>query len=70
MNLTTVVIMLAAFTLGAYDIYTGVRYGSETTISWDIWQASQRWPTIAFAAGYLCGHLFAQMHGTNMGMRP
>jgi hypothetical protein len=64
-NTTTLVILATALVLGIYDIFIGVKYGSEATISYDLWQGSCRWPTIPFAFGYLCGHLFAQMRVTN-----
>jgi hypothetical protein len=31
------------------------------SISWQIWTGAQRYPFLAFLAGFLCGHLFWQM---------
>jgi hypothetical protein len=59
--LTVEVILAVALGLAFYDIWVGVEGGTDSTISWVIWCGSRRWPTIPFAAGYLCGHLFAQM---------
>lgn len=60
-KLTIEVLLAVSFGLGAYDIWVGWTAGGDATISEILALGSQRWPTIPFAMGYLCGHLFAQM---------
>ncbi len=41
-----------------YDVWTLVRRGYNTTISWTLYAWATRWPIIPFALGVLAGHLF------------
>lgn len=63
-RLTEEVLIVVAIALGLYDLAIGLTCGSGSTISWQVWTWSQRYPVIPFGAGVLCGHLFTQMHGT------
>jgi hypothetical protein len=47
-----------------YDVFAALHFGTASTISWQTYEWSQKYPFIAFAAGVLCGHLFAEMRGT------
>lgn len=58
MGLTAVVLVLSTVLLIAYDIWVILKYGVEATISRVIYNASRRVPALAFAFGFLCGHLF------------
>jgi len=60
-NLTIAVIVAVSFGLAAYDVWVDATAGGGATISWIIWTAAQRWPTIPFGFGYLMGHFFGQM---------
>jgi hypothetical protein len=62
---TVAVIAAVTVLLIAWDFFVGLKYGSEATESWIVWTLAQRYPTLPFAAGYLCGHLFA-----NLGSKP
>lgn len=42
-----------------YDVYAVFKGGFTNTISWVIYSNSLKYPVIPFAAGVLCGHLFA-----------
>jgi hypothetical protein len=42
-----------------YDIFAGLTWGVEATISRTVWYASKAHPVFPFATGVLCGHLFA-----------
>lgn len=64
MNTTLVVLVVTAIVLIAYDIWTVVKKGASTTISWQIYSVSLKYPIIPFAFGLLMGHLFAGMSGT------
>ena len=47
----TVVIIL-------YDVAARIFGGNDATVSAVIYDASQMWPVIAFAFGFVCGHWF------------
>ena len=56
---TGIVLIATAVVLIAYDIAAEIKGGNASTISQVIYHAAQSEPTIAFALGYLMGHLFA-----------
>jgi hypothetical protein len=60
-----VVLLLGAALLIVYDIWVGITSGTESTISWHLWQASREHPIIpalmGFVVGLLFGHFFWQM---------
>ncbi len=58
MELTLTVISAAVVLLVAYDVWTLVRRGYGTTISWTVYVWSRSYPIIPFAFGVLAGHLF------------
>lgn len=60
-QITAIVIIVIVFALTIYDIVTAYLSGGTATISWCLYQWSLRFPFIAFAFGFLMGHLFAQM---------
>lgn len=63
-RMTQIVLLVVVVGLSLYDLAIGVTCGSGSTVSWQVWVWSQRYPVIPFGAGMLCGHLFTQMHGT------
>jgi len=63
MNTTAWVIIAFVAAGVAYDIYAGLTWGYEGTVSYDLLVASHAHPIIAFAAGLLCGHLFWSQPG-------
>lgn len=63
MKRTGTILLVLAFSLGIYDVWTGFTCGSDTTISWVVYCTSTKYPIIPFGVGVLCGHLFASMHG-------
>lgn len=60
-QITALVILVLAFALAIYDIVIAYVSGGTATISWCLYQWSLKYPFIAFAFGFLGGHLFAQM---------
>lgn len=42
----------------AYDVYAGVRWGKDATISRRIRHWSHEYPALPFALGFLAGHWF------------
>ncbi len=60
-QLTAVVILATVFLLTVYDIVIAYLSGGSATISWCVYQWSTKYPFIAFAFGFLMGHLFSQM---------
>jgi len=58
MTLTQIIILsLAALTL-VIDLILVLWRGKDATISRTLLLASQRWPVIAFLAGFVAGHIF------------
>jgi len=43
-----------------YEAIVVISTKDADSISWEVWQAVQKRPVIAFAAGFLCGHLVWQ----------
>ncbi len=61
-QITGLIILAAVFILTIYDIVIAKLSGGRATISWCPYQWSMQYPFIAFAFGFLMGHLFSQMH--------
>jgi hypothetical protein len=61
---TTIVILLATTSLIVYDFYAAFRWGVEGTLSYEIVTLTYHHPVVAFAGGFLCGHLFWNMNVT------
>jgi hypothetical protein len=57
-SLSRWVIIVATATLLGYDVVIAVVAGAQATLSRIILTAAAANPAIAFAAGFLCGHLF------------
>ena len=58
----TGIFIIATVAIGiAYDFWVYQQAGTEGTISWWIYEASHKHPSIPFGFGYLCGHFFWQM---------
>lgn len=56
---TTLEFILGALALIiVYDLWTLMKRGYDTTISWTLFKLSQTWPIIPFAFGVIAGHLF------------
>jgi hypothetical protein len=47
--------------LVGFDFYALFKWGEEATISYQVIQATYNYPVLAFAAGFVCGHLFWQI---------
>jgi hypothetical protein len=62
---TKIVILIATIIILLYDGYVWARYGSDSTVSCVILKLSMQYPFVPFAAGVLCGHLFAPIRITN-----
>lgn len=66
---TVVVILVAPFVIGAYDLIALLVAGNEVTISRVCLDAAHRRPglmlCVAFLLGVLCGHLFVPQHVSN-----
>jgi hypothetical protein len=57
-QVTKIVLLVVIVILILFDIAVILLYGRDSSISRVIYQASCEHPVIAFAAGFLCGHLF------------
>lgn len=57
-NYTLGLIGLVAFILIAYDIWTYLKRGSDTTISVQMFELSKKYPIVAFLLGIVFGHIF------------
>ena len=58
MQLTSLVIAIFVAGLTVYDIWTIVRRGYTTTVSWTLLTLAKKFPIISFALGVVMGHLF------------
>lgn len=60
-DLTASIIIIVTVGLLAYDVWVKAKDPTgDSTISWVVLTSSKRWPVIAFAFGFLMGHLFFQ----------
>ncbi len=50
-----IILVIIAF-LVVYDVVIELKFGYRATISQVIYDSIQKFPWIAFAAGFLCGH--------------
>lgn len=57
--ITGAVLVVVIFALTVYDICAVIFWGVDSTISRVVLRAALQSPVVAFAAGFLCGHLFA-----------
>lgn len=57
-NYTLGLIGLVSFVLIAYDIWTYIKRGSDTTISVQMFELSKKYPIVAFLLGIVFGHIF------------
>jgi hypothetical protein len=65
-TVTSIVIAAVAVLLIAYDVWVKYKQpDGNATISWVVLSSSKRWPVIAFAFGFLMGHLFFQNCSVN-----
>jgi len=59
-TVTSIVIAAVAVLLIAYDVWVKYKQpDGNATISWVLLTSSKRWPVIAFALGFLFGHILA-----------
>lgn len=63
MNITAWFIVAIVFLVIGWDIFAAEKWGYNGTISRAILAASYQHPVLAFAAGFLCGHLFWSQGG-------
>ena len=61
MTLTAMVITATITALGIYDLWAVARGGVGTSISRYMQRSALRHPLIAFAVGFVCGHIFGYM---------
>lgn len=60
-DLTASIVVAVTVALIGYDVWVKHRQpDGGATISWVVLTSSKRWPVIAFAFGFLMGHLFFQ----------
>ena len=57
-QITKIVLLVITILLILFDIFVIWLYGREASISRVVYQSSCEYPAIAFAVGFLCGHLF------------
>ena len=57
-KVTAAVLLTTTVVLIGYDIAADLAAGSDATISWVIYTNATNRPALAFAAGFLNGHLF------------
>lgn len=55
---TAAVLIIVAVALIGFDIFLEIHAGDAATISQVVYWGARTCPAIAFAAGFLCGHLF------------
>lgn len=61
---TTQIFIVAIFVvIFVYDFYAWVAGGTESTVSWQIFEFSYKTPAFTFGMGFIMGHLFWQMKG-------
>ena len=59
-DLTALFVVMITLVSIVYDVW--VKYKDptgESTISWVVLKDSKKWPIVAFAFGFLMGHIFA-----------
>jgi len=54
----SIALAVVFFVVGVYDAIAVFLWGPELTVTALIRSASQQWPTLAFVAGFVAGHLF------------
>jgi len=57
-NLTAMSLAVVLALCGLYDVWAGLRWGYDATVTAVVRDASGRWPIIPFGVGVLVGHLF------------
>ena len=55
-KMTGLIILIVIAALVVYDVVIEVKFGYRATISQVIFDSIQKFPWMAFAAGFLCGH--------------
>ena len=55
---------VVAVVIAAFDIYVMIYGGTGTTISHEIIVMSYKYPAFTFLVGFIAGHLFWRMPGT------
>lgn len=63
MTLTLIVLGITVLFLIVYDILIALTEGLDATISWVGWKLMQKYPVIAFALGFVMGHIIWVQHG-------
>ena len=61
-------VMLLIVATVVYDVVAYQSGGTEATISWQVAAYVYKQPVVAFAAGFVCGHLFWQMKPKKQGL--
>jgi len=67
MSLTAKFILFAIAAIAIFDFYIVFEMGAQQSISAYIIRYSKEFPSIAFIAGYVCGHLFWRMPDKRVG---
>lgn len=62
-TMTKIFIVAVIACITVFDVIIFSRGGTESTISWTIFEWSHEHPVVAFAMGFVMGHLFWQMKG-------
>jgi hypothetical protein len=60
-DITALLVASVTVLLIAYDVWVRIKDPTgDATISWVFLQAAKKWPTLAFALGFLIGHVLMQ----------
>lgn len=61
MTLTAIVVTGMIITLAIYDLIVVCRGGVQSSVSRFMQRSSLKSPVVAFAVGFICGHIFGYM---------
>ena len=62
-QISKLVVLLTIVGLIGYDFFAIYKGGTESSVSWTIFEWSYRYPAFTFGMGFVMGHLFWQMKG-------
>lgn len=66
MNLTSLVLLITAIVLIAYDFYIIIKKGKQESISAHVIRGSKKYPLLVLCFGILLGHLFWSMNPSDI----
>lgn len=68
-KITKIFILVSLVIILLYDVYAVIKGGTEATISWIVAGWAYDYPSLPFAVGFVCGHLFWQMKAKQKGLK-